>query len=119
MWPWDNQRPMRRTHSSSIRTASGLPPSPGARLRAALRIERPLQVVGAINAYTAILAEKTGFKALYLSGAGGANASRRIPDIGLTTLDDVLTDQRRITAISRLPLLVDADTGWENPRQSV
>src|SRR6266852_4434118 len=93
--------------------------SPGACLRAALGTERPLQVAGVINAYAAILAEKTGFKALYLSGAGVANASRGIPDIGLTTLDDVLTDVRRITAITKLPLLVDADTGWENPRKTV
>src|SRR5216684_197024 len=99
--------------STSHRDASAKRSTPGARLRAALRSERPLQVVGVINAYAAILAEKTGFKALYLSGAGVANASRGIPDIGLTTLDDVLTDVRRISAITRLPLLADADTGWE------
>src|SRR3954469_22777084 len=91
----------------------------GARLRAAVRAEHPLQVAGVIHAYAAILAERTGFRALYLSGAGVANASRGIPDIGLTTLEDVLTDVRRITAISKLPLLVDGDTGWENPKKTV
>jgi len=95
------------------------PSSPGARLRAALKAERPLQVVGVINAYAAILAEHSGFKALYLSGAGVANASYGIPDIGLTTLEDVLIDVRRITGITRLPLLVDADTAWGNPRKTV
>src|SRR5213594_428353 len=93
--------------------------SPGVRLRLALRAERPLQVVGVINAYAAILAGKSGFQSLYMSGAGVANASRGVPDIGITTLEDVLTDVRRITAITRLPLLVDADTGWGNPRQTV
>jgi methylisocitrate lyase len=75
--------------------------------------------VGVINAYAAILAERSGFKALYLSGAGVANASYGIPDVGLTTLADVLIDVRRITSITRLPLLVDADTGWGNPRKTV
>src|SRR5947199_7208344 len=93
--------------------------SAGARLRAAVRTERPLQVAGVIHAYAAILAEKTGFKALYLSGAGVANASYGIADIGLTTLDDVLIDVRRIAAITQLPLLVDADTGWDDPRRTV
>jgi methylisocitrate lyase len=93
--------------------------SPGARLRAAISAERPLQVVGVINAYAAILAGKIGFKALYLSGAGVANASYGIPDTGLTTLADVLIDVRRITAITQLPLLVDADTGWDSPRRTV
>ena len=74
--------------------------------------ERPLQIVGVINAYCALLAEQAGHKALYLSGAGVANASRGIPDTGLTTLEDVLTDVRRITQVTTLPLLVDADTGW-------
>src|SRR5882672_10744736 len=86
--------------------------SPGKRLREAVETERPLQIVGVINAYAAIMAQKTGFRALYLSGAGVANASRGIPDIGLTTLEDVLTDVRRITAATPLPLLVDADTAW-------
>src|SRR5215213_2597604 len=89
--------------------------SPGARFRAALASERPLQIAGTINAYCALLATRAGFRALYLSGAGVANASRGIPDLGFTTLDDVLTDVRRITAATELPLLVDVDTGWENP----
>ena len=87
-------------------------PSPGARLRAALAAESPLQVVGTINAYSAMLAEHAGFRALYLSGAGVANASYGLPDLGITTLDDVLTDVRRITAATTLPLIVDIDTGW-------
>jgi len=81
-------------------------------LRAALAEEKPLQVVGTINAYTALLAEQAGFRALYLSGAGVANASFGLPDLGMTTLGDVLEDVRRITYASRLPLLVDVDTGW-------
>jgi methylisocitrate lyase len=95
------------------------PASAGAKLRSALRAERPLQVAGAIHAYAAILAEKAGFRALYVSGAGVANASYGVPDIGLTTLDDVLTDVRRIARATKLPLLVDADTGWENPGLTV
>jgi methylisocitrate lyase len=87
-------------------------PSPGARLRAAIAAERPLQVAGAINAYCAMLAERAGFRALYLSGAGVANASHGMPDLGITTLDDVLEDARRITAACPLPLLVDVDTGF-------
>ena len=90
----------------------------GARLRSALRAERPLQVVGVINAYAAMLAERTGFRALYLSGAGVANASYGLPDVGITTLNDVLIDVRRIAGATQLPLLVDADTGWENPRKT-
>lgn len=86
--------------------------TPGGRLRKALGEERPLQVVGAINAYAAMLAERAGFRALYLSGAGVANASFGLPDLGMTTLTDVAEDVRRITGASRLPLLVDADTGW-------
>lgn len=86
--------------------------SAGARLRAALRAERPLQVVGAINAYCALLAEQVGFRALYLSGAGVANASLGVPDLGITTLADVLEDVRRIVRVSSLPLLADMDTGW-------
>jgi methylisocitrate lyase len=93
--------------------------SAGARLRAAVRTERPLQVVGVIHAYAAILAESAGLKALYLSGAGVANASYGVPDVGITTLENVLTDVRRITSITRLPLLVDADTGWGNPKKTV
>jgi methylisocitrate lyase len=84
----------------------------GARLRAAVAAERPLQVVGAINAYAALLAERAGFRALYLSGAGVANASFGLPDLGITSLNDVCEDVRRICAATELPLLVDADTGW-------
>jgi len=86
--------------------------SAGGRLRAALAVERPLQIVGAINAYSAMMAERVGYKAIYLSGAGVANASYGLPDLGMTSLDDVLDDVRRITAASSLPLLVDIDTGW-------
>jgi 2-methylcitrate synthase len=88
--------------------------SPGKRFRTALTQERPLQIVGVINAYNAILAEHVGFRALYLSGAGVANASHGLPDLGLTTLNDVLEDVSRITGITELPLLVDADTGFGN-----
>jgi len=87
-------------------------PSPGARFRAALASEKPLQIAGTINAYTALLAQRAGFRALYLSGAGVANASHGLPDLGLTQLDDVLADARRITGRVDLPLLVDIDTGW-------
>ena len=87
-------------------------PSPGARFRAALAAERPLQIAGTINAYSALLAERAGFRALYLSGAGVANASYGLPDLGMTSLDDVLVDARRITSRVELPLLVDIDTGW-------
>ena len=86
--------------------------SAGARFRAALTVEKPLQVVGVINAYAARLAERTGFHALYLSGGGVAAASLGVPDLGITTLEDVLTDTRRITDTSALPLLVDIDTGF-------
>lgn len=86
--------------------------SAGAKFRQALEQEQPLQVVGAINAYCAILAEAAGYKALYLSGGGVANASYGLPDLGMTSLNDVLEDVRRITAASQLPLLVDIDTGW-------
>src|SRR5450755_2855440 len=86
--------------------------SPGARFRAALDQEKPLQVAGAINAYTARLAEATGFRALYLSGGGVAANSLGLPDLGISTMEDVLTDVRRITDATRLPLLVDIDTGW-------
>jgi methylisocitrate lyase len=86
--------------------------SAGARLRAAIAAERPLQVVGAINAYVARMAEATGFRALYLSGGGVAANSLGLPDLGISTMDDVLIDIRRITEASTLPLLVDADTGW-------
>lgn len=74
--------------------------------------ENPLQIVGVINAYAAIMAERVGFKALYLSGAGVANACYGLPDLGMTSLDNVLEEVRRITSVTTLPLLVDADTGW-------
>ena len=86
--------------------------SAGSRFRAALAAEKPLQVAGCINAYCALMAERTGFKAIYLSGGGVAAASLGVPDRGISTLDDVLTDVRRITNITDLPLLVDADTGF-------
>jgi methylisocitrate lyase len=86
--------------------------SAGFRLRQAVREERPLQVVGAINAYTARMAQASGFRALYLSGGGVAANSLGVPDLGISTMDDVLIDIRRITDASSLPLLVDADTGW-------
>ncbi len=86
--------------------------SAGARFWQALQEERPLQVVGTINAYAALLAEKAGFKAIYLSGAGVANASFGLPDLAMTTLSDVCEDVRRISYATELPLLVDADTGW-------
>ena len=89
-----------------------LPTAAGAQLREAIEAERPLQVVGAVNAYCAMLAERAGFRALYLSGAGVANASFGLPDLGITTLNDVCEDIRRITQATALPLLVDADTGW-------
>jgi methylisocitrate lyase len=86
--------------------------SAGAQLRQAIASEQPLQIVGTINAYTAMMAERIGHKALYLSGAGVANASFGLPDLGMTSLNDVCEDIRRITGASSLPLLVDADTGW-------
>src|SRR5271170_521848 len=86
--------------------------SPGARFRAAVAAERPLQVVGAINAFTARMAAACGFRALYLSGGGVAANSLGVPDLGISTMDDVLIDIRRITDACALPLLVDADTGW-------
>tara|TARA_R110000787_G_scaffold7171_1_gene24657 strand:+ start:1660 stop:2550 length:891 start_codon:yes stop_codon:yes gene_type:complete len=86
--------------------------SPGARFRRAIKVNKPLQVVGTINAYSAMMAEQIGHHAIYLSGAGVANASYGLPDLGMTSLEDVLVDVRRITAASQLPLLVDIDTGW-------
>jgi methylisocitrate lyase len=86
--------------------------SAGARLRAALSTEKPLQIVGTINAYAALLAERAGFRAVYLSGGGVAAASLGLPDLGISTLDDVLVDARRITDATTLPLLVDIDTGF-------
>jgi methylisocitrate lyase len=86
--------------------------SPGARFRQALKLEKPLQIAGTINAYTALLAQQAGFRTIYLSGAGVANASYGLPDLAITNLNDVLEDVRRITSASSLPLLVDIDTGW-------
>lgn len=89
------------------------PPTPRRRFRDALASERPLQIAGAVNAYAALLARRAGFRALYLSGAGVANASFGLPDLGITSLPDVLEDVRRVTAATpELPLLVDIDTGW-------
>jgi methylisocitrate lyase len=91
---------------------ANLSTSAGARLRAALEAEHPLQIVGAITAYAARMAQATGFRALYLSGGGVAANSLGMPDLGISTMDDVLIDIRRLTEASTLPLLVDADTGW-------
>ncbi|MGA2230406.1 MAG: methylisocitrate lyase [Tepidisphaeraceae bacterium] len=87
-------------------------PSPGSLLRAAVLREQPLQIVGALNAQCALLARQAGFSAIYLSGGGVAAGSLGIPDLGITELEDVLTDVRRITGVCDLPLLVDADTGF-------
>lgn len=86
--------------------------SPGARFRAAIHANKPLQVVGTINAYSAMMAEQIGHQAIYLSGGGVANASYGLPDLGMTSLNDVIADVQRITAATKLPLLVDIDTGW-------
>ncbi|WP_139998887.1 methylisocitrate lyase [Paenibacillus paridis] len=87
-------------------------PSAGDRFREAITIEKPLQIAGTINAYSAIMAEKVGFRAVYLSGAGVANAAHGLPDLGMTTLQDVLEEVSRITSVTELPLLVDVDTGF-------
>ncbi len=86
--------------------------SPGAKFRLALEKNKPLQVVGTINAYCAMMAEELGHQAIYLSGGGVANASYGLPDLGMTSLNDVIADVQRITSASSLPLLVDIDTGW-------
>lgn len=86
--------------------------SPGQAFRAALAKENPLQIVGAINANHALLAQRAGYQAIYLSGGGVAAGSLGLPDLGISTLDDVLTDIRRITDVCPLPLLVDADIGF-------
>jgi len=86
--------------------------SAGLLLRETVKNNTPLQIAGAINAYAAMMAEKIGFKALYLSGSGVASASYGLPDLGITTMNDVLEDVRRITKVTKLPLLVDIDTGW-------
>jgi len=104
---WDAANPMDNSPQADRRDAS-----PGARFRAAVAREKPLQIVGAINAYVARMAAATGFQALYLSGGGVAANSLGIPDLGISTMDDVLIDVRRITDATSLPLLVDIDTGW-------
>ena len=86
--------------------------SAGARFRAALSEETPLQVMGAITAYAGLMAKRTGYKALYLSGGGVAANSLGVPDLGISTMEDVLTDARRIVDATQMPLLVDIDTGW-------
>jgi len=93
--------------------------TPGQKFRAALAAEQPLQIAGAINAYAALLAQRAGFRALYLSGAGVANHSYGWPDTGKTELADVLIDARRIAQRVDLPLLVDIDTGWDDPARAV
>ena len=86
--------------------------TPGQKFGKALEENKPLQIVGTINAYAAMMAEKIGHQAIYLSGGGVANASYGLPDLGMTSLNDVVEDVRRITSASSLPLLVDIDTGW-------
>lgn len=86
--------------------------SPGKNFRLAVNKEKPLQIVGVINAYSALMAARCGYRALYISGAGVANASFGLPDLGITNLSDVLEDVRRINSVTHLPLLVDIDTGW-------
>ncbi|MDJ0833047.1 MAG: isocitrate lyase/phosphoenolpyruvate mutase family protein, partial [Gammaproteobacteria bacterium] len=86
--------------------------SPGKKFRELVASEKPLQCVGAINAYHARLAEASGFKSLYISGGGVAAGSCGIPDLGITTMEDVLIDLRRITDVTELPVLVDIDVGW-------
>ena len=95
-------------HSISV----SRPSMSGTQFLSAAESERPLQCVGAVNAYHALLAEACGFNALYLSGGGVAASSCGLPDLGVTTMDDVLTDLRRITDVTTLPVLVDIDTGW-------
>lgn len=87
-------------------------PSPGARFRQAVAEERPLQLIGTVNAYTALMAKRVGYRAIYLSGGGVAANSLGMPDLGISTMEDVLTDIRRITDACDLPLMVDADVGW-------
>jgi methylisocitrate lyase len=93
-------------------SAGSSPSSAGKRLRAALDAEYPLQIVGTVNAYAALLARTAGFRAIYISGAGVANASLGVPDLGITSINDLCEDARRITGATDLPLLVDADTGF-------
>ena len=93
-------------------SSAGAPASNGVRFRAALAVESPLQVVGAITAYAGLMAKRVGYRALYLSGGGVAANSLGMPDLGISTMEDVLTDARRIVEATQLPLLVDIDTGW-------
>jgi methylisocitrate lyase len=105
--------PDERMTAANIPSATGTPSAtPGVRLREAVQTEQPLQIVGAINAYHARMAERTGYRAVYLSGGGVAAGSLGMPDLGISTIDDVLIDVRRITDVCTLPLLVDADTGF-------
>jgi methylisocitrate lyase len=92
--------------------------TPGQNFRQAVEAERPLQVAGVIHAYAAMLAERAGFRALYVSGAGVANASFGLPDLGFTTREQVAEDVRRIAGATKLPLLVDVDTGWDDPAET-
>lgn len=101
-----------RLKDQSMLTAVPSRVSAGTRFRAALAEESPLQIVGTINAYTALMAKQAGYRAIYLAGAGVANASHGLPDLGITTINDVLTDLRRISDASDLPVLVDVDTGF-------
>ena len=100
------------TSPTRNQTISNTHASSGDKLRLAVEQNSPLQVVGTVNAYSAIMAEKCGHKAIYLSGGGVAASSLGTPDLGISALHDVLEDARRITDASSLPLLVDADTGW-------
>ena len=87
-------------------------PTPGERFRQALATAHPLQILGTINAYTALMATKIGHKSIYISGGACANASYGLPDLGMTSMNDVLEDARRITAVVDTPLMIDIDTGW-------
>ena len=91
----------------------------GAVFRQAILQERPLQIAGTVNAYCALMAKRAGYRAIYLSGAGVANASYGLPDLGMTSLEDVLIDAKRITAVCDVPLLVDIDTGWGDMAQTI
>ncbi len=93
--------------------------TPGLKFKSALQNENPLQLMGTINAYCARMAETVGYQAIYLSGAGVANASYGIPDVGETTLENVCEDIKRITSVADVPLIVDMDTGWDDPKYSV
>src|SRR5690606_39125667 len=101
-----------RTPASAQETHMTRPASPGALFRQALKDESPLQIIGAINAHHALLAQRAGYRTIYLSGGGVAAGSLGLPDLGINTLDDVLIDVRRITDVCDLPLLVDIDTGF-------